>query len=96
MQHFDGRQLTDMTRIDYFPSKETLVLRMPSALHEAFKSSIVDEIVQQLRSMTYRNRGRDGLTSRCIKEAGLVNVQKWVTSTCEWTGWYTPKWIPSS
>lgn len=44
-----------MSRFDYFPSTSTLVLRMPSTLHEEFKSRLVDDVLQQLRSITQEN-----------------------------------------
>lgn len=47
----DGAQFTDIhVRSDYFPSANLFVLRMPSLLHETICSSIVEEILRQLRS----------------------------------------------
>ena len=61
------------SRFDYFPSADLFVLRMPSVLHEDFKSSIVDDIVQQLRSIAKGN-GRASEFARRIKHGGSATI----------------------
>ncbi len=58
---------------DYFPSASLFVLRMPSVLHEEFKSSIVDDIVQQLRSVA-EGTGRASEFARRIKHGGSATI----------------------
>jgi hypothetical protein len=58
---------------DYFPLASLFVIRMPSVLHEEFKSSIVDDIVQQLRSVAKGN-GRASEFARCIKHGGSATI----------------------
>jgi hypothetical protein len=71
----DGAEHNFLTisRFDYFPSASLFVLRMPSVLHEEFKSSIVDDIVQQLRSIA-KERGPASEFARRIKHGGSATI----------------------
>lgn len=66
-------QIEDKVRFDYFPSASLFVLRMPSVLHEEFKSSIVDDIVQQLRSIA-KEKGPASEFARRIKHGGSATI----------------------
>jgi hypothetical protein len=65
--------LTSNYRNDYFPSTEQFVLRMPSVLHEAITTSVIGEILRQLRSIA----GREGLSAgfaQAIEHGGSVHI----------------------
>ncbi|KAG4430698.1 hypothetical protein IFR05_013817 [Cadophora sp. M221] len=58
-------------RLDYFPSTQRLVLRMPSAVHKLFIASIVEEIKTQLNSFT----GPSRVFAQAIKFGGSSRIK---------------------
>ncbi len=62
-----------ISRFDYFPSASLFVLRMPSSVHEYFKNSVADDIVQQLRSIA-QEKGPASEFARRIKHGGSSSI----------------------
>jgi hypothetical protein len=65
--------LTSNYRHDYFPSTGQFVLRMPSVLLEAITTSVIEEILRQLRSIA----GTEGLSAgfaQAIEHGGSVHI----------------------
>ncbi|RSL44705.1 hypothetical protein CEP51_016187 [Fusarium floridanum] len=56
-------------RFDYEPERERLIVRMPSAVHDIFSTSLANEVTNQLRSVDKRNSSTAHFVSQIVSGA---------------------------
>lgn len=66
--------LTSKHRLDYFPSIECLVLRMPTKVHEQFLRSLTGRITEQLRLLSHGS-GSAADFAKDIRDVGSATIR---------------------